>query len=1053
MNKKVELLKPFSKIIIRTPLQPINDYKNCFEKKINELTVNVTPLFLEGLYLSSPEFLTEIEKAKNSPNINEKDKNKILNSYRKYWLRSCTRSTPYGTLAGCGTANLTNNTQLNLNSFDTYTKCVRIDMNYLTMLINQISKIPSIQENILFFPNNSIYELPDSYRYVEYSVIGSDRFYHLQSIEKEEYLSKIIKISTNGTKLSSLVETILNNDPNIEVEEANLFIEELINTQVLVSELEPNLTGEDPFKVLLNKLKETNQNSSLTTYLQEIISLLSNPKNTIEYYKVLESKIAQLNNSARLPKNLFQTDLLINLTSNNVEKDIIEEITKQLSLLTIFCRKNKNEALTDFITKFYEKFEEQEIPLSMAIDAELGVGYYNLSDATTGNSELINGLFTQDLTGANESITIDYIAQFVEEKYNDYLATQKEDIVITEEDINQLTKTNKQKINVPSSMSAFGNLLGNKNKLEKNTFKFNLISFIGPSAANLIGRFAYANETINNLVQETCRKEEQTNPNAIYAEIVHLPQARIGNILLRPTFREYEIPFIGISGVEEKYQIPISDLYVSLKNGKIILTSKRLQKEIIPRLTTAHNYNFNSLPLYKFLCDLKFQDTNPTINWDWGMKEKFTFLPRVSFKNIILKRALWNIYPIDCTVIISQKEIPYKLIEDLRINKKIPSKVLIIEGDNELLIDFEIKESVFMLYEKMKKKQAIILAEYLFTDDNCIVLQNERHFANEIVIPMFKETTVTTSINLKNKQASPINLKRKFYPNSEWLYFKIYGGSKSNEKILTEQILPLVTELEQDKLITSFFFIRYIDPQPHLRIRFLNSLNPENNILVQKKVFEILQPLLEKNIVHKITIDTYNRELERYDFNTIEHSESLFFNDSAAVLKLLNLLDGAESEYYRWIMAIVGIDGLLNDFELILEDKIKFITILQSNFFKEFGGSKTLQQQLSDKYRKHQKNIFEYMNRQSIKSDEIEEVYQIIDERTNQNLPIIQKILNELKIHSKSIFETELLPSYIHMFMNRLFIVQQRKYELVIYDFMQRYYNSQLVIQNKHVNV
>jgi hypothetical protein len=82
---------------------------------------------------------------------------------------------------------------------------------------------------------------------------------------------------------------------------------------------------------------------------------------------------------------------------------------------------------------------------------------------------------------------------------------------------------------------------------------------------------------------------------------------------------------------------------VSVSGREVMLRSKRLNKRVIPRLSSAHNYSFNSLPIYKFLCDLQHQSGVSYLMWDWGVFAQRQRLPRVMYKNIIVCRANWTL--------------------------------------------------------------------------------------------------------------------------------------------------------------------------------------------------------------------------------------------------------------------------------------------------------------------------------------------------------------------------------------------------------------------------
>ena len=236
-----------------------------------------------------------------------------------------------------------------------------------------------------------------------------------------------------------------------------------------------------------------------------------------------------------------------------------------------------------------------------------------------------------------------------------------------------------------------------------------------------------------------------------------------------------------------------------------------------------------------------------------------------------------------------------------------------------------------------------------------------------------------------------------------------------------------------------FFFIRYRDDFSHLRFRFFNS-DPDKQLEVQKQLMLSLQPLLDNGMIDKVVLDTYSRELERYGEDFIEEAELLFHNDSLAILRFVNLLEGAEGERYRFLFAMRGIDILLNDFGFTLEDKVELAKQLQAGFFKEFGGHSSLQKLLNDKYRKHQKSIFQHMDPSKDVENEIDEAVALFDVRSEENAAIIARIREKAGEGDIRKLFFDLLPSYIHMYMNRLLIAHQRKYELFVNHFLVRYY-------------
>lgn len=216
--------------------------------------------------------------------------------------------------------------------------------------------------------------------------------------------------------------------------------------------------------------------------------------------------------------------------------------------------------------------------------------------------------------------------------------------------------------------------------------------------------------------------------------MIHLPEARIGNVIRRPTLRQYEIPYLAQSVLPQKNQIQVDDLYISLKNNKIILRSKRLNKEVKPYLTNAHNYSANPLPVYHFLCDLYSQNIQSGIYFNWGdLKNIYNFLPRVEYQNIVLSKASWKITNKEIkkiSLLLNSKERLFSELEDWRKMKQIPQWVQWVKSDNKLTINLGNFDLVKMFIDSVKNEGFIIIEEFLYNEND--------NFKREFIFPLYK---------------------------------------------------------------------------------------------------------------------------------------------------------------------------------------------------------------------------------------------------------------------------------------------------------------------------
>lgn len=281
-------------------------------------------------------------------------------------------------------------------------------------------------------------------------------------------------------------------------------------------------------------------------------------------------------------------------------------------------------------------------------------------------------------------------------------------------------------------------------------------------------------------------------------------------------------------------------------------------------------------------------------------------------------------------------------------------------------------------------------------------------------------------------------MTRNFIIGSEWLFYKIYCGYGTADELLASVIGQLAESLKAAGMIDKWFFIRYADPNPHIRLRFhVGNLACLGGVEIA--FAKAIHPYMESGQVNKIMVDTYKREIERYGEPTMEYCETLFCHDSVMVTEMLSrLYEMPDKETYRWLFSLKAIDAILSDFGYSLEERHSFMKTSADSFGKEFGITEFTIKQFSDKYRSTKDRISKFIHGDDEKSSEL---YSIISERSEKAKDLI-KAFRERCQDKKRL--DEIMQSLIHMTMNRIFVAQQRKHEVVLYGFLERYYRSEV---------
>lgn len=731
----------FSSFILRSPLFPFNFIESLVSgRDISEeqlMEVCKMPEVDEAIFLASPDLHRQLHERLKGDLTDKKKVPRLHYALMRYILRMCTRPTPFGLFAGFNVGQWGAETRVELPPRGDYTRHTRLDMNYLCALAQDLVNHPLVKAKTKYYPNSSIYAIGDQLRYVEYRYQNTRRTHHIVAVDHSEYLQQVLDAAAKGAYLEDLAKLLV--DEEITMEDAGGFIEELINSQLLVSELEPAITGPeflDQIMAVLAGITGIDEIKNVILHTEKLLREVDESKigATASYYHRIAEDLKPLKTTFEL-KFLFQTDMVKPIRVCTLETNIAEDVAMGLEALNKLTLRPGSTNLGQFRDAFFERYETKEVPLLQALDTESGVGYRQ-TGGTGDIAPLVDDLVLPATGEASQDIKWNHLQSFLFKKYREALADNTYAVELTDKDLEPFEANWDD---LPDTLSTMAQVV--EDKSEKNPeAKIFIGGFGGSGAGNLLGRFCHADPATDTFVKEITAKEGELNPDVILAEIIHLPESRVGNVLLRPVLRQYEIPYLAKPAVTEEFQIKLADLAVSVKGNRVVLRSKRLNKEIVPRLTNAHNYSYNALPIYHFLADLQTQGLRGGVGFNWGaFANEYQFLPRVTYKNLIFSPATWNIRQEDIEKLLKIKDDDelYRAIRQWREQKRIPPYVALADSDNKLFINLENIMCIKTLFSVTKKRPNFQLIEFLFNRENAVVKGPEGVFTNEFVFAFY----------------------------------------------------------------------------------------------------------------------------------------------------------------------------------------------------------------------------------------------------------------------------------------------------------------------------
>jgi len=858
---------------------------------------------------------------------------KVFFTIWKYFNRAKFRSTPYGTFAGFSflksaemelTDGIVVQKRQDVHEFVDWPEKNKLHLNYAEIL----------KSNVLLFSNSSYYLFGPSIRYIA----CADGTFELAEIDRNELVLEILNaclkpVSTND--LIALMKSKVQDE-----EELMSLLEDMLSLQLLFSEQDPNIIGQDYFERIGIKPQQL-------------------PKYLIAERKVISGK---------------------------PDDQILYALPSFIQLLQKLIPADERSALKQFIQKFKKKFDQAEVPLMIALDPEMGVGYDELEQG--GHQDEFINQFSNTIKDKEEN-SKELLKKALTGDFFQKAFAQK---------TVQLDKLNldlKEPIHkLPNSFSLVCTIADDQLVLDQ----------IGGSTANaLSGRFTMASQAVLDHCIEISSLEAKANPDVLFFDVAYLVETNVDNVNRRKLLYEKQLSILNFDSSSDP--LSLEDLMISINGNEVILRSKKLNQRLVPRMASAYNYTRSDLSVFRLLCDLQHQNIQSSLNF--SLEQFFpdlSYYPRLQYKNIIIKSAKWIFNAADLKSL-SSAACRNKL-KAAGISPYFKTGL----SDQTLCFDLESDIDLNALLQYAVKQEKLVLEEVILPAQSLVKDQFDQPYLAQFIYNLFHEETIYLPVS---RHSGGSVVKRSFAPGSEWLYFEIFCHQQRSDYLLAGPIAYFLDEFASE--IKSWFFIRYPENGYHIRFRVLLH-DPSSVQKLTTGLNEILTMELESGMVSDVTLKTYRRELERYGEDLMEEVETHFEQDSSYTLSVLEAQAETFTKYAFCIQLL----------EQIKQDQI-FDSDAFDNSIKKLSDSFNREHHLGGAEFKKLNSEYQLFRRSGPHE---------FDPTQQARFSVFTSSLKNVLKKSEPKRQVQLLADLFHMHVNRLFNNNQRTHEMVIYYFM-----------------
>lgn len=871
----------------------------------------------EAVSLASPSLSRTLDTVLAGEPVRAKQLRRAARALARYRLRMSGRATPFGTMAGVAAIGFAEDPAAAEVSWgEHHRKAVRPDMGWLTEVVARLEREPAVLRplrvtaNDLCFVRGGRLVVP----YLPAPGAGTRPAAQEVSVRAGEVVLRVTRRAALPVRFGELVAELLAAYPGAPSGTVERLLVDLIGSEVLLTELRPPLDGPDPLGHVLDRLPPDTTTDPLPAQVARIADELSVIHKELAAYAEaplglgIEARGAASSRMAALhaSDHLLQADLGLDVEVRLPAAVRAEAERAAEALWRLTAARPGPDRLRQYHLDFLERYGAgRAVPLKEVLDPDTGLGgpagYRLPATARTPRTE------PADLRGREQDRLLTELAQ-------EATLNGEREVVLDDALLDRLAAEGGDAPMPPPSFEILAQLLADTPEaLAGGDFRL-VVTGGARTAGAHAGRFGFVLGPVDDHVTKLVR-EVPVTPGAVAAQLrFPPPRGATTNVALVPRRLEHTITLGAFADRTDGTDLGVSDLAVVADVHRLAVVAPRLGKEVVPVVPSMLATAWHAPNAARFLHEVTENGLPAWPRWRWGAADTLPYLPRVRRGRTVLALARWR--PTD-PALQDRATAPgdwERLFDAWRSRWRVPDRVESVSGDNRIALDLRRPFHRALLRDEWLRRPGGVLQEL---PANCgpgfgwlAESSGRPGRVNEIAFPLIRSAPTSDGSPVPPGSVRPVPVPEPrrarvaHLPGSQWLYAKVYCSAERQDEILAQRLPHLLEGLDGEA--DRWFYLRYRDPDPHLRLRFHGDPAVLTGSLLPR-LSSWSDRLAAEGLGGRLVLDTFEPELERYGGPAAAAAaERAFHADSIACLEQTALLDRRELDLDRTVLTALG---------------------------------------------------------------------------------------------------------------------------------------------------